>query len=275
MSNNPYTFFFAKILLVGEYLVLNGSAALAIPLSQYFGYWDFNDKMDLELQLLCEFLEKTNTDIDIIRLKQDIDKGLTFISTIPRGYGVGSSGALVAAIYNDYKTNKVSDKLVQTGLSKIESYYHGNSSGIDPMVSYFNTGVLINNSTIEKITAPKIKNIYLYDSTRPRTTDKLVNEFHKRQTSIKYKLAFEELANLNEELISAFLTGNIKVQPIWRKISEIQIEVFDFAIPEDIKYKWLRSFDNGEYFKLCGAGGGGFFLVHSENKNNDLIPISK
>ena len=40
-------------------------------------------------------------------LKRDIDKGMYFDSSIPQGYGVGSSGALVAAVYDKYANDKI------------------------------------------------------------------------------------------------------------------------------------------------------------------------
>ena len=58
-----------------------------------------------------------------------------FDSSIPQGYGVGSSGALVAAIYDQYALNKITvlenltkDKLVQlkTVFAAMESFFTGN-----------------------------------------------------------------------------------------------------------------------------------------------------
>ena len=52
-----------------------------------------------------EFLKKSQTngtlpcEMDLERLHNDIENGMYFDSSIPQGFGVGSSGALVAAIY--------------------------------------------------------------------------------------------------------------------------------------------------------------------------------
>jgi mevalonate kinase len=56
-----------------------------------------------------------------------------FDSTIPQGYGVGSSGALVAAIYDKYAQDKSrfsrthSRKIitVKNIFSQMESFFHG------------------------------------------------------------------------------------------------------------------------------------------------------
>jgi shikimate kinase len=41
-------------------------------------------------------------DFDIDAFETDIEKSLYFESSIPQGYGVGSSGALVAALFEKY-----------------------------------------------------------------------------------------------------------------------------------------------------------------------------
>ena len=44
---------------------------------------------------------------DIDALNKHVEAGMYFDSSIPQGYGVGSSGALVAAIYDKYATDKI------------------------------------------------------------------------------------------------------------------------------------------------------------------------
>ena len=39
--------------------------------------------------------------------RNDVNSGMYFDSSIPQGYGVGSSGALVAAIYDKYAADKI------------------------------------------------------------------------------------------------------------------------------------------------------------------------
>ena len=86
-------------------------------------------------------------------LKRDIDQNLHFDSSIPQGYGVGSSGALVAAIYDHYADDKITvlenltrEKLLRLKsiFSKMESFFHGKSSGLDPLNSYLSLPILIN-----------------------------------------------------------------------------------------------------------------------------------
>ena len=92
-------------------------------------------------------------DLNLDKFKEELDQGLYFDSSIPQGFGIGSSGAIVAAIYDKYcGTNKIDankqisneDILVLKKIfSSLESYYHGTSSGLDPLICYLKIPVLI------------------------------------------------------------------------------------------------------------------------------------
>ena len=73
------------------------------------------------------------------------------MKSIPTGYGVGSSGAIVAAIYEHYirdeyeilnktKKNRISDLI--KNFSLMESFSHGKSSGLDPLNSFLKLPIL-------------------------------------------------------------------------------------------------------------------------------------
>src|SRR6056300_605443 len=83
--------FYSKILLFGEYGIIEDSKGLSIPFNFFKGGLRIGD--------MSELIEK--------ELNLDLDKGMFFDSSIPQGYGVGSSGALVAAFYDRYAINKI------------------------------------------------------------------------------------------------------------------------------------------------------------------------
>lgn len=57
-------------------------------------------------------------------LRSEVDLGLNFESNIPVGYGLGSSGALVAAIYDDFFTEKASEfSELKRDLADLESFF--------------------------------------------------------------------------------------------------------------------------------------------------------
>ena len=115
--------FYGKILLFGEYGIIEDSMGLSIPYNFYKGKLIFECEDDQlreesnkslfrfynylnDLQTSGELLGK----LDLDTFKADLDHGMLFESTIPQGFGVGSSGALVAAIYDKYAVDKVDSK---------------------------------------------------------------------------------------------------------------------------------------------------------------------
>ena len=140
----------AKILLLGEYTILNGSKALAIPFNELSGKWSFS-KLDTEAAIishtsLLNFLKHSSENyLDLDKLKSDIEKGLWFDSSIPHGFGLGSSGALIAALYQTYGLKKKTVLEDKQALARLEDYFHGSSSGIDPLVSLIQKPLLIHN----------------------------------------------------------------------------------------------------------------------------------
>jgi len=104
-------------------------------------------KSNKNLIKLYDYLEANASELvsfDFTSFKNDIGSGMYFDSSIPQGYGVGSSGALVASIYDQYAHNKITilenltrDKLLKLKeiFSFMESFFHGKSSGLDPLNS--------------------------------------------------------------------------------------------------------------------------------------------
>ncbi|MCB0687361.1 MAG: hypothetical protein KDC53_12585, partial [Saprospiraceae bacterium] len=98
----------SKVLLFGEYTVLYGGQALAIPYQKYSGLWH-KDKPEtfIDLSLFFSHLRKINQllhsplDLNILEI---LENEYHYFSNIPQGVGLGSSAALSASIY-DLSTN--------------------------------------------------------------------------------------------------------------------------------------------------------------------------
>ncbi len=157
--------FYSKILLFGEYGIIKDSKGLSIPYNFYKGALKKEETLSLSQQAsnknlrrfagyLAEMQEGNNlVRFDLDKFEQDLEEGMYFDSSIPQGYGVGSSGALVAAIYDQYALNKITvlenlnrEKLqsLKAIFSQMESFFHGKSSGLDPLNSYLSLPILIN-----------------------------------------------------------------------------------------------------------------------------------
>ena len=112
MSSSIYS---SKILLFREYSIILNSFGFALPYPSYNGRLKLNasnNDKDSNKNIL-EFIEYLkingkNLSLDWLKINKDIANGLFFKSNIPQGYGLGSSGALVAAFYNRYAKKKIS-----------------------------------------------------------------------------------------------------------------------------------------------------------------------
>ncbi len=155
--------FYAKILLFGEYGIIKDSKGLAIPYNSYQGALKMSEQptelaksSNQKLKSYLIYLKNLHHEglsLRLDELEKDIEQGMYFDSSIPQGYGVGSSGALVAAIYDKYANQKITvlenltrDKLLKLKefFSVMESHFHGKSSGLDPLNSYLSLPILIN-----------------------------------------------------------------------------------------------------------------------------------
>lgn len=267
-------FYPSKVLLFGEYTVLNGSQALAVPCEDYQGRWSF-EKINTEHavvshQNLQAFLKhNSNAFIDLKALASDVDKGLWFDSTIPHGYGVGSSGALIAAIYDSYGLNKGELEQDQVALARLEDHFHGASSGIDPLVSYIHKPILIHDfNQIEVLaTRPELKGLFLLNSGAPRQTGPLVNLYKEKMKLPEFK---QGCVNVLQRDVNLAIDSLLKADranlchSLWH-ISKFQWDFFREMIPEHLREIWTKGLDSGDtIFKLCGAGGGGFILGYNQ-----------
>jgi mevalonate kinase len=268
--------FHGKLLLAGEYTVLEGGSSLAIPFSTYESYLHVNAETQLtEFWLkLLNYFWTNGIDLNFELFKEDISHGLDYHSSIPVGYGVGSSGALVASLFDRYKLENFETNDLQSLLGEMESYFHGKSSGIDPFVIFMNKAIYTKGGKTMIVEEDvDLSNWYLIDSHKIRTTAEYVN-LYRNDIKHLYEDNIEELTWLNEGLINCFLKSN---HPgiILKQISSLQLEIFEPMIPSPIRKIWEQGLADGRnIMKLCGAGGGGFFLVYGDGVLNDQDIIS-
>jgi len=271
----------SKVLLFGEYSVIKHSNALAMPYPLFEGKLKFTHRevrKDPELKALSSYLIKLEErgelpfEFDLSSFSFDVGQGLIFESSIPQGYGVGSSGALCAAIYERYTSSAVklnaSLENMRQYFCLMESHFHGSSSGLDPLVSYTGEAILKekNNGfkTVNLPISPKDKNVlFLLDTGRSRKTEPLVNLFLEKCKNESFSLFCEDvLSPLTNKCIDNYLKGNL--EDLWNNfahLSSFQHENFHPMIPKLYQDLWEQGLKEKDFsLKLCGAGGGGFLL---------------
>lgn len=288
----------SKVLLFGEYALLHNGMALVIPCEKYSGQFDFYQSTDNPsfalqsneyLKKFCDFAAShmdENFIIEVMRFQKELEEGLFFRSNIPQGYGLGSSGALVAAIVLRYlkKAKGLKDELkaltiqklyqLKDDLGKLESFYHGVSSGLDPLSCILNEPILYK-SPQEIITTelpkPSEKNnniIFLLNTHLSRSTSKMMGNFKNLLSYASFQNKFEkELVQNSNDAIDSLLSYNTQsfYQAV-HNLSSFQIQEMKGFIPQPLQKKMTEGLDNGNYFlKICGAGGGGFLLGFTQD----------
>ena len=280
--------FYSKILLFGEYGIIKDSKGLSIPYNFYNGALKMDEHPTLEaiksnknLKKFVNFLETINIDIvafDKDKLKQDIESGMYFDSSIPQGYGVGSSGAIVAAFYDKYAQNKITvlenltrEKLLKlkTIFSEMESYFHGKSSGLDPLNSYLSLPILIHSkNNIEATGIPSQKKsgkgaVFLLDSGISGETAPMVHIFMENMKQKGFrKMLKDQFIKYTDSCVDDFLKGDIKsLFENTKQLSKVVLNHFKPMIPKQFHELWKKGIETNEYYlKLCGSGGGGYIL---------------
>lgn len=296
MSNKKGPLFYSKILLFGEYGIIKDSKGLSIPYNFYNGALKIDDnlskeskKSNLNLSKFIKHLEDIENKqpnlvkFDIKSLKRDVENGMYFDSSIPQGYGVGSSGALVAAIYDKYALEKITvlENLEKKKLTKLkhifsdmESFFHGESSGLDPLNSYLSLPILINSKeNIEPTGIPfQSKNgkgaVFLLDSGVVGETAPMVNIFMENMKQERFnKIMKDKFITNTNDCIDNFLSGDFKsLFGNVKKLSNVVLENFKPMIPKKLHNLWKQGIDNNTYYlKLCGSGGGGYILGFTED----------
>ena len=285
--------FYSKILLFGEYGIIKDSKGLSIPYNFYNGALkcdgnasEQSKASNANLRRFVSHLETIDSDIvqfDLEALKSDIESGMYFDSSIPQGYGVGSSGALVAAIYDKYAMDKITvlenltrEKLLKLKaiFSKMESFFHGKSSGLDPLNSYLSLPILINSKdNIEATGIPSQATsgkgaVFLLDSGTVGETAPMVSIFMENMKQEGFrKMLKNQFIKHTDACVDDFLRGDVKsLFNNTKQLSKVVLDHFKPMIPQAFHELWQKGLEtNAYYLKLCGSGGGGYILGFTEN----------
>lgn len=288
--------FYSKILLFGEYGIIKDSKGLSIPYNFFKGAlkWDKNNsemaqESNKSLKAYAAYLKALEikedglVSFDIEALERDVAEGMYFDSSIPQGYGIGSSGALVAAIYDRYATDKITvlenltrEKLLQlkTIFGKMESFFHGKSSGLDPLNSYLSLPILINSKdNIESTSIPSQNTegkgaVFLLDSGITGETAPMVQIFMENMKQEGFRnMIKDQFIKHTDACVEDFLNGNIKsLFGNLKQLSNVVFDNFKPMIPSKFHQLWQKGIETNDYYlKLCGSGGGGYILGFTQD----------
>lgn len=286
--------FKSKILLFGEYGLMKGASALSMPFAEFKGKLSFENSVsgweesNQSLRAFLNYLDenkvndKLNFPLNLDHFHEDIVSGIWFDSNIPQQYGVGSSGALVAAIYERYSSTSTEnlnhvpdlpiDKL-KSDFALLESYFHGTSSGLDPLVSYLDSPVLMNHSDGLK-TVPVWQNqqikMFLVDTKACGPTAPLVSYFIEKVNKHWFlQKLVGHFIPVNDFCIEHFLSGDPELFFYeLHKLVDFQLRHLKRMIPTKYRKMIRESLENKLFIKLLGSGGGGFLLGFASSEKS-------
>jgi mevalonate kinase len=270
----------AKLLLFGEHLLLKGATALATPVPKYFGAWAQKASLAAPRQWkqLSAIAQNWPANpplwIDLPRLRADLSDGWFLRANIPQGYGLGSSGALCAALYDRYGLDRLSDSdfaALKQRLADMEAVFHGRSSGIDPLTAYLQQTLLIEQvhqvRPLSVYHPPSDIKVFLIDTEQSRQTAPLVQWFLSQCEKPDFSQMLQtDVLPVHEQMVQAWLSG--ETDGFWASLKQISIWQWNWLTPmlpvRQVLRQWwadtLQESESTTYFKICGAGGGGFLL---------------
>ena len=285
--------FYSKILLFGEYGIIKDSKGLSIPYNFYNGALKTDQNPNLSaiksnrnLKKFIQYLASLDSllvSFNLDQLQKDVNVGMYFDSSIPQGYGVGSSGALVAALYDKYANDKITvlenltrEKLLKLKaiFSEMESFFHGKSSGLDPLNSYLSIPILINSQDNIEATGIPSQNtngkgaVFLIDSGIIGETAPMVGIFMEKMKHEGFRSMLKnQFIKHTDACVEDFLKGDVKsLFSNTKQLSKLVLNHFKPMIPKQFHSIWKKGIDTNDYYlKLCGSGGGGYILGFTED----------
>ena len=274
--------YYSKVILFGEYSMIFDATALMIPLKRFSAQWQFpqsrnraasltsNQSLKRFRRYLVENELLSNL-FDLQAFEKDLDEGLFLASNVPSGYGLGSSGTLVAAVYDRYALQKTEDYLqLKTLFGQMESHFHGSSSGIDPLQCYLGQPFKITPDGVQLLLDDFLKkdiHICLIDTKIKSNTKPLVNHFKAQRENPEFLNRFQSeyvpcvttcinsMVDCDKELFFNSL----------KQLSNGQMEFLRPMITDNTLDLFTTDYDFNFGVKISGSGGGGYVLGFTDD----------
>ena len=269
--------YYSKVILFGEYSMIFDATALVIPLKRFSAQWQFPQSRNLasslpsnqSLKQFCKYLsenQELSNLFDFQSFDKDLNEGLFLASNVPSGYGLGSSGALVAAVYDRYAIQKTEDYLqLKTCFGQMESYFHGSSSGIDPLQCYLGQPFRITPKGVQILSDDFLKKdirICLIDTKIKSNTKPLVEHFKAQRETPEFLSRFQAAYSPNiktciETMISCDKDLFFKSL---KQLAKGQLQFLRPMITDNTLDLFTSDYDFNFGVKISGSGGGGYVL---------------
>lgn len=276
------TLYYSKVILFGEYSMIFDATALMVPLQQFSARWKLSKltmpRAKKSNENICRFrdyladIKNISASIDIDALSRDLNFGLNLSSNVPSGYGLGSSGTLVAAVYDRYAKLHTNDLMeLKSIFGQMESYFHGSSSGIDPLQCYLGKPFRISPQGVELVNVGFLKrdiHICLIDTKIKSNTRPLVQHFKEQRQDEAFLSAFQRdyVPHVTDCINNLIDGSNEAFFASLTKLTKAQLLFLRPMITENTLHLFEQDYDFHFGVKISGSGGGGYVLGFTDDK---------
>lgn len=276
------TLYYSKVILFGEYSMIFDATALMVPLQQFSARWKLSKltmpRAKKSNESICRFrdyladIKNISASIDIDALSRDLNFGLNLSSNVPSGYGLGSSGTLVAAVYDRYAKLHTNDLMeLKSIFGQMESYFHGSSSGIDPLQCYLGKPFRISPQGVELVNGGFLKrdiHICLIDTKIKSNTRPLVQHFKEQRQDEAFLSAFQRdyVPHVTDCINNLIDGSNEAFFASLTKLTKAQLLFLRPMITENTLHLFEQDYDFHFGVKISGSGGGGYVLGFTDDK---------
>ena len=274
--------YYSKVILFGEYSMIFDTTALMVPLKNFSAQWRFASHLlsqgsaasNASLQRFADYLSTLNgikDDLDLQRFNHELYYNLFLDSNVPSGYGLGSSGTLVAAVYDAYAKQKTDDYLkLKEIFGKMESFFHGSSSGIDPLQCYLGQPFKITPKGLQILSDDFLNkdiHICLIDTKIKSNTKPLVNHFKKQRENPEFLRHFQtEYQPCVKACIDTMIFGDKELFfNALKQLTKGQLEFLRPMITDNTLDLFTADYDFHFGVKISGSGGGGYVLGFTDD----------
>jgi mevalonate kinase len=223
---------------------------------------------------------------NLSKFNEILTKDYYIASSIPEEYGIGSSAAVSALVYDQFFEEQTDLSLLQQkeDLATIESCFHGKSSGVDALSSYLDQPVYFSTrgpeiiNEIDPVKPESGYRFFLLDSRTTYKTAPLVKHFNSKMRATDFRnVITNDLLVLNSKFIGSLLKESASDPAmIFRAISDLQWKNFRKMIPESVEDIWIEGQVSNTYYLKLNGSGGGFMLgiAHEDSKSSVIEQIS-
>jgi len=276
INKTPWATAHGKLIVSGEYSILQGTIALVIPLKNHI-------KARLVTNIKNKPVYSPHVEFILNVCKEEFSSDyshfkLELNSTIPQNCGLGSSAALAHAIVQACaQVNRCVLSLSQkiTLIQKCETYAHGRPSGLDAVATAYNLPLVVKSIGGElKITDKKtpffnINNYVLINSGAAKETTKEMVEKSLKKPDFKKICA--NISKVTNKIIEQLEKG---VPPTFL-LTTNQRQLETLGVVGSKAKEMINLIESiGGHAKVCGAGGikggSGIILAYHQQKNKLL-----